>query len=441
MSLHPFTTAMSRRTLLGVAGGATVASALAGCSGASTTGGTAGDAVLFSTQFTPIEEKQRFEKVLAAYVTDPKTSFSSVAAADFTTNLKTQVDANQLKFTVAGALHGDLTPLPAYLEDIDDLVADASAAGIPQDMLDLGKLGGSTQKYIPWMQATYVVAVNKKALEWLPAGADVNALTYDQYLEWARAANQANGKPVFGFPAGPKGLYHRWFQGYLLPSFTGAQITRFTSDDAVSGWAWMKEFWAQCNPASTNYDNLQEPLARGEILVGWDHVARLVEAPKAKPEEWIMVPAPTGPKGLGYMLIIGGLAVPKGGDKAAATKIIKALSAPDAQIELLRQNAFFPVVKADLPDDLPAPVKLEAEAVAAQANSPQALLSLPPIGLGEKDGEMSQVFKDCFNEICLQGGDPKTVVTKYAATISTILEAAQVPCWAPDPAAEVCKVG
>jgi len=419
----------------------TIAGALAGCSGVSTTGGKGGDAMLFSTQFTPIEEKQRFEQVLAAYVTDPKTSFSSVAVAEFTTSLKTQVDAKQLQFTVAGALHGDLTPMPEYLEDIDDLVADASAAGIPQSMLDLGKLGGSTQKYIPWMQATYVVAVNKKALEWLPAGADVNALTYDQYLEWAKAANKANGKPVFGFPAGPKGLYHRWFQGYLLPSFTGAQVTRFTSDDAMTGWAWMQEFWAQCNPASTNYDNLQEPLARGEILVGWDHVARLVEAPKEKPEDWIMVPAPTGPMGLGYMLIVGGLAVPKGGDKALAAKVIKALSAPAAQIELLKQNAFFPVVKADLPDDLPAPVKLEAQAVAAQADSPKALLSLPPIGLGAKDGEMSQVFKDCFNEICLQGNAPKTVVPKYAATIATILEAAQVPCWSPDPAAAVCKVG
>lgn len=432
---------LSRRSVFGVAAGIAAAGALAGCQGASTTGAVVGSATFFSTQFTPVEEKQRFEAVLKTFVTDPVTSFNSVGVSDFTTNLKTQVDAKQLQITVAGALHGDLTPLADYLEDIDDLVADAQAAGIPQAMLDLGKLGGTKQKYIPWMQATYVVAVNKKALAWLPAGADVNALTYDQYLAWAKAANAANGKPVFGFPAGPKGLYHRWFQGYLLPSFTGAQITRFTSDDAITGWTWMQEFWANCNPASTNYDNLQEPLARGEILVGWDHVARLVAAPKDKPDDWLMVPAPIGPKGLGYMLVVAGMAIPKGADKANAKKVIKALSAPKAQVEVLKQNAFFPVVKAELPSDLPAPVKLEAQAVAAQMNSPKALLALPPVGLGTKDGELSQVFKDCFKEICLNKGDPKTVVTKYAATISAILAAAKVPCWAPDPAATVCQVG
>lgn len=234
--MSPFTTPLPRRQLFGLAGGLAAAVTLAGCQGASTTGGAAGGSVFFSTQFSPVEEKQRFETILNTYVTDPKTSFSTVPTADFTTNLKTQVDAKQLQITVAGALHGDLTPLPTYLEDIDDLVADAKTAGISDDLLNLGKLGGTTQKYIPWMQATYVIAVNKKALEWLPPGADVNELTYDQYLDWAKAANKANGKPVFGFPAGPKGLYHRWFQGYQLPSFTGAQITQFKSDAAIDSW-------------------------------------------------------------------------------------------------------------------------------------------------------------------------------------------------------------
>lgn len=434
-------TSISRRSLFGLGAGLAVASTVAGCSGASTTGGSVGDTMFFSTQFAPVEEKQRFEKILADFVKDPKTSFTSMPTADFTTQLKTQVDAKKLQIGVVGALHGDLTPIPTYLEDIDDLVADAKAAGISDDLLKLGKLGGTTQKYIPWMQASYVIAAHKKALEWLPAGADVNALTYDQFLQWAINANSANGKPVFGFPAGPKGLYHRFFQGYLLPSYTGGVLSKFSSDDAVTGWKWMAEFWKNCNPASTNYDYMQEPLARGEVLVAWDHVARLVNAPKEKPEDWIMVPSPIGPKGLGYMLIVAGMGVPKGGDKAKAAKVIKALSDPKAQIELLRQNAFFPVVKADLPSDLPAPVRLEAEAVAKQAASPKALLALPPLGLGAKDGELSQVFKDMFREICLQNGDPKAVVGKYVTNVKTIMDAVKVPCWAPDPAAEVCQVG
>ncbi len=436
---------LSRRSLLAATGGLASAGILSACSGANTSGGggatSSSSTVLLSTQFSPVEEKQRFEKILSTFVTDPKTSFNSMAVADFTTQVKSQVDAKKVQFGIAAALHGELTPLADYLEDVDSLVPDAAAAGIGKDLLALGKLGGSTQKYIPWMQASFVVAVNKKALQWLPSGADVHALTYDQYLSWAQAAAKASGKPVFGFPAGPKGLYHRWFQGYLLPSFTGGVITTFTSSEAATAWRWMKDFWAVCNPASTNYDNLQEPMARGEVLVGWDHVARLVQAPKDKPDDWLMVPAPIGPKGLGYMLVVAGMGIPKGGDVATAAKAIRALLQPKVQIEVLRQNAFFPVVKADLPSDLSAPVKMEAEAVAKQTASPKALVALPPVGLGTKDGELAQVFKDCFREICLKNGDPKTVLGKYASTVASILDATKVPCWAPDPAMSQCRVG
>jgi multiple sugar transport system substrate-binding protein len=431
----------SRRTLLATGAGLAAAATLSAC-GANTAGG--GDFVFLSTQFSPVEEKQRFEKILADNVKDYKVGYNTVAAAsDMQTQVKTQVDAKQVKIGIIGGLHGDFAPIPTYLEDVDDLVADAKAAGIPDNVIALGKLGGDKQKYIPWMQATYVVAVNKKALAWLPAGADVNKLTYDQYLQWAIAAKAANGgKAVFGFPAGPKGLYHRFFQGYLLPSYTGGVITKFKSAEAINGWKWMQQLWQNINPASTNYDFMQEPLARGEVLVAWDHVARLKDAAKDNPGDWIMVPSPTGPQGLGYMLVIGGLAVPKGGDKAAAKKVIKALLNPATQLEVLKQNSFFPVVKADLPADLPAPVKLLATAVAAQQGAAKPMVALPPVGLGAKDGELSQVFKDCFAEICLSGKDPATVIPAQAAKVQTILDAVSVPCWAPDPVGSgTCKVG
>ncbi len=439
MGAEPYT--LSRRTIFQAGLGVAATAALTAC-GANTTGG--GDFSMVSSQFTPVEEKQRFETVLSSFVKDYKVGFNPMPAADMQTQIKTQVDAKQVKIGLIGALHGDYVPIPTYLEDLgDDLVKAAKDAGINDSMLALGKLGGTTQKYIPWMQATYVVAVNKKALAWLPSGADVNNLTYDQYLAWAKAAKAANGgKAVFGFPAGPKGLYHRFFQGFLLPSYTGGVITKFKSAEAIQGWKWMQELWANTNAASTNYDFMQEPLASGEVLVAWDHVARLVGAPKDKPEDWVMVPSPKGPKGLGYMMVVGGLAVPKGGDKAAATKVIKALLDPKTQIEVLKQNAFFPVVKATLPTDLPAPIKLEATAVAAQQNAAGAIVALPPTGLGAKDGELSQLFKDCFAEICLNNKSPETVIPAMATKIQAILDAVKVPCWAPDPAGSgTCTVG
>jgi len=143
------------------------------------------------------------------------------------------------------------------------------------------------------------------------------------------------------------------------------------------------------------------------------------------------------------MLVVAGFGVLKGADLAKASTVIKALSQPATQIEVLRQNAFFPVVKATIPTDLPPAVLLEADAAASQRASSNALLSLPPVGLGTKDGEVSQVFKDCFTQICKEGKAPAVVLGQQAKILQGILDEVKVPCWAPDPvtAGETCKVG
>lgn len=435
---------ISRRSLLGLGLGVAAAPVLTACSGVSTSGTQSGaGAVNFlSTQFTPIEERQRFEKILSDHVKDAKVGFNPVDASTFSTTLKTQVDAGKVQVNLAGGLHGDLAPLADRLVDLDDVLSGLNDRGFASDLTDLAKLGGSTTKYIPWMQATYLLAVNKKALQWLPSGADVQKLTYDQFLSWMTAARQGNGgKPVFGLGAGPKGLYHRFFQGFLLPSFTGGQVTTFRGPDAVTAWQYMKELWAQTAPASTTFDFMQEPLQRGEVLVGFDHVARLVAAPKDKPDEWLMVPAPRGPKGLGYMVVIAGLGIPKGAPDADKAKaVIKALTTPSVQAEVLRQNAFFPVVKGDLPGELPAAIGLEAGGVKAQQGSADAIVALPPVGVGSKDGEVAQVYKNCFKEICLDGKPIQGVLDAQAARLNAILDEIKVACWKPDPAGTPCKV-
>lgn len=429
---------VNRRILLAAAAGAPL---LAACGGVSTSGGGEGSVDFLSTQFLPVEERQRFEKVLADHVKSTKVAFNSVEASVFATTVQAQVDAGQVKVGLLGALHGDLAPHRDRLMDLDDVAGRLGDRQFPADLLELGKLGGSTVKYIPWMQATYLLAVNKAALQWLPSGADPQNLTYEQLLAWATAGRQGNGgKPIFGFPAGPKGLYHRFFQGFLLPSFTGGQITTFRSPEALTAWQYMKDLWAQTAPASTNYDFMQEPLERGEVMIAFDHVARLVNAPKSKPDDWLMVPAPKGPKGRGYMIVIGGLAIPKGAPEAEKAKeVINTLTTPTVQVEVLRANAFFPVAKADLPGDLPRPIGLEAAGVKAQQESAGTIVSLPPVGLGAKDGEVAQVFQNTFKEICLDGKPVQQVVEAQAARLNTILDELKVPCWKPDPAGSPCR--
>jgi multiple sugar transport system substrate-binding protein len=206
MYFQPKHAAISRRSLL-LAGLGTAMSApfLASCAGFDTSGASAGEGTVgfLSTQFTPVEEKQRYEAVLKKFAKAP-VAYNSVDPGVFSSTVSTQASAGNVKTSLLGGLHGELAPLAESLEDVDNLLRDLSGRGFTKEMLELTKVGGSTSRYVPWMQATYVVAVNKKALEWLPSGVDVNDLTYEGYLAWAKAAKQGAGRPVFGMPAGPQ---------------------------------------------------------------------------------------------------------------------------------------------------------------------------------------------------------------------------------------------
>jgi multiple sugar transport system substrate-binding protein len=68
-------------------------------------------------------------------------------------------------------------------------------------------------------------------------------------------------------------------------------------------------------------------------------------------------------------------------------------------------------------------------------------VSLPPVGLGAKDQEVSQIFKNTFKEICIDGKPVQQVLDSQAKLLNTILDELKVPCWKPDPAGAICRVG
>src|SRR3981081_3591363 len=152
---------ISRRRVLGIGLGALAAGpVLAACGGATTSGAGGGrDTVGFlSSQFAPIEEKQRFETILKKYATGTQVAFNSVDPSTFSSTLQAQVKAKNLQVSMVGGLHGDLAPFNDTLEDVDDLLTQLAARGYPANLLELATLGTSRKKYVPWMQATYVLA-------------------------------------------------------------------------------------------------------------------------------------------------------------------------------------------------------------------------------------------------------------------------------------------
>ncbi len=124
---------------------------------------------------------------------------------------------------VVGALHGTFPTLVNndLMFDLTDLLGSIEATtDVNDSFVELGKMGTTDyQYYIPWMQATYIMAANKEALQYLPEGADVNALTWDELAQWGKNMMDATGSAKLGFPVA--GLFHRFLEGYAFPSFTG----------------------------------------------------------------------------------------------------------------------------------------------------------------------------------------------------------------------------
>jgi multiple sugar transport system substrate-binding protein len=395
----------------------------------------AGSITMLSTQFSPIDQAEKFRKTILGNFKG-KVDFLPQDYGPYNDRVRAEEQAGKLTVSILGGLHGDFAPFASdgLLEDLTPLLAKLGDRGFPKAFLDLAKYGTEKTYYIPWMQATYIMAANKKALQYLPQGANVQALTYAQLKDWGAAMQKASGQRRIGFPAGPTGLIHRFFQGYLYPSYTGTTAVGFKTPEAVQMWNDFKGIWQYTNPGSTNYANASEPMLSEEIWVGWDHIAGLLNVLQTRSNDFVAFPAPAGPKGLGFMPVLAGFAIPKGApNRAGAELLIDYLTQPAQQIATAKEEGFFPVTNATVPADLSGGVKLEADAIKAQSSAPNGVTTLLPVGLGAKNGDYSKAYTDSFTRIIVKGESIQTVLDDEGKIIQGIFNDTKAPCWAPDP--------
>jgi multiple sugar transport system substrate-binding protein len=400
-----------------------------------------GSVVMMSSQLNPVEEAEKMRnEILAGF--GGEVEFITAEPGPFNDQIRAQEEAGSGEISVVGGLHGDFSAFAAegLLMDLTDLVGEIG--DVNEEYLELGKLGTDEQLYIPWMQATYIMAARQEAMEFLPDGADINALTWEQVTEWGANIQEATGERRLGFPAGEDGLWHRFFQGYAYPAFTGGVNTTFASSEAEAMWTWLTDTWQYVNPQSTTYGFMQEPLQSGEVWVAWDHTARLIDALRNQPEDIVAFPAPAGPEGRAFMPVVAGLAVLNSAPNVpGGRELIKYLLQPETQATTLAQVSFFPVVTGDIPGELEAGTQAEQEAVAAMTESSDALPSLLPIGLADQGGAYNQVFRDAFQQIVLEGQAPAGVLQSLKVNLQEVLTTVEASCWPPDPVSEeVCQV-
>jgi multiple sugar transport system substrate-binding protein len=436
---------IGRRDVLRLGGAALAAGALAAC-GSSGGGGSGGGTLVFlSDQLSQTDEAAAMrQQVLPGF----GSSVSFVSYSDttqFIDQVVAQAKAGAANVDLIGGLQGDFVSLEAQvpLRDMSDVISELADRDFPPQYLDLAKING-TYRFVPWIQATYLMVANKQALPHLPAGASTSSLTYDQLLAWGQALKSATGRPLIGWPASPDGLIKRFFEGYSYPSFTGGLNTTFSSPAAVAMWQWFKQVWAVSDPQSPTYAFMQEPLMSGEVWVAWDHAVRLIDALKNQPDDFVVFPAPAGPKGLGYEPVLGGLAIPSTSKRVAEAKqLISYLTEPKTTETMLNAEAWFPPIgTSKLPSDLGPGVSAEAKAIQAMVGAAGAIPSQLPIGLGAQSSAYDKVFTDTFTQIAINGASVTGTLATEGTTLQSVLTSAGAHCWKPDPPSTgVCKVG
>ena len=355
--------------------------------------------------------------------TDIQTILDGQKAGVSAIDLTDLTHSEMLALQARGALE-DLTPLLQRLQ---------RDRQFPETLLSYGRFGTSKQYYIPWLQATYMMVISKKALPYRPAGIDVNHLTYDQLIAWGENIRTRTRHNRIGLPAqlgSPRGgLIYRFLQGYAYPSFTGTTLTGFRSPEAVQMWGTLRRLWSVVDQSSTTYVNMQDPLETGEIWIAWDHQARLKGA-LADPDNFLAVPAPSGPKGLGYMTALVGLAIPKGSSNlVGAEALIDWLTRPTQQAAVSTSLSFLPVVEGVSPS---GPEAVESRVEGMYRRSAIGRETMPPAGLGVYSNDFTTTYQDTFDRIVLKNEDVRAVLDDEAQRLQGVVDAAQARCWSPD---------
>jgi multiple sugar transport system substrate-binding protein len=399
--------------------------------------------IFLSTQMNPVEEAAKMRNLLLKGFPG-KIDFKPNDSSYIFSQIGSLLKANPSEAILIGAVHGDmvtlyekqgLIPLNSAFSNLGDRV-------FSKTLLKMCRLNGKDIFYIPWMQASFVMVVNRKALKYLPTGCSLDTLTYEDLYRWAKSIYEKTGKKAIGFPAGRNGLMHRFLQGYLYPSFTSSTLLKFRSPEAWFMWGYMKALWNYVHPSSLVYSNMAEPLLTGDIWIAWDHTARLLKALEKQPRDFIAFPAPIGPKGRGFIPVVSGLAIPKGvTDVSAPGVLIDYLTQPDIQAQVFRDTGFFPAVTLATENGLPEGLKNLKSAVDKQSDSLQAIPTLLPIGLSERGSDYNDLFMFTFSEIVLEGKNTQAVLDANAKDLQQILDEQNVKSWLPDVSKErPCKI-
>ncbi len=306
------------------------------------------------------------------------------------------------------------------LDYVEDLTANVNGWTdrhfIPTFEEDTNRDGN--QYFLPVVADVYLLLANNLALPHLPAGVDVQDLTWEQYAAWSMAVKSNTGvgrSVVTGVPR-KSFIYH--FGAAAMSH--GAGFPEINSPGAVASWEILLSMKDAFIPNVQNIENCQYPMESGEAWLAVLHNARAGGA--YTETQFTVAPAPKGPSGIGSIAGMSGIGVMKGTpDKDLAIIFLEYLTRPENMVKLARGiGGFIPPMQEALAilGDEPGDEVIESAVMVLE----NGVVSGVPAGDYHDWGAVKQVFDDAFVTIVLEN-TTGTVDLSYLAKAQREIDA------------------
>lgn len=261
--------------------------------------------------------------------------------------------------------------------------------------------GGKTY-FAPVGADVYLLLANRKAMKYLPAGVDVQNITWEEYVDWAVAIAEGEGEgkcAVTGVPM--KSLIYMY--GGMFLSY-GGEFPVVNSPGAVEAWKLLTKMKDAYSPTVMTYDNVTIPMKSGETWLTVAHMARMGEAYRSNPADYVLAPAPRGPEGIGSIAGTSGFAVLKGSqNRELALKFIEYMTRPEIAVKVARGTGGFlpPIDEAiEVLGDSPVDEVIKKGVLVLQ----NGIVSGVPASEYTSWGAVKQVYDDLFAEMIIGTG-------------------------------------
>lgn len=333
--------------------------------------------------------------------------------------VQTATGNNTTDIVIAYASYFDQWVNNGYVEDLTGVVDGWTDRTFSPGINNMAVFDGK-QYFVPIGSDVYLLCANVEAMQYLPGGADVQNLTWEQFADWAVAIAEGEGEgklAVTGVPE--KSLIYQ--VGAITLSYGGG-FPDVSSDAAVQAWEIMVEMRNAFTPTVSTYDDLVAPMKRGEAWLTWAHVANVGDIYKSNPSQYVVAPVPSGPAGKGSIAGTQGFGIPVGSpNREMAIELIEYMTRPDIMVKLAKgAGGWIPPVSeavAALGDE----AQDEVIKMAIDVMDNGVLSFIPPTyTAGGNWGQIKRVYDDIAAKFFADGRVDRAYLTEMQEKIESL---------------------